>query len=146
MSVVKTYVAIGIRTIANTDTYSYECHEDVHEMEDALFGIEAFFVIWGVRLTNATKVGGGKYREWCLYLPPLCSRPFVLLSFVFLPVTLSPCHPVSLSPCHPVTLSPCHPVSLSPCLPVTLSPCHPVSLSPCHPVTLSPCLPVSLSI
>lgn len=50
------YIDFTVVTTNNTDVYSYECHEKALEMEEALFALEIFFIIWGVRLTNATKV------------------------------------------------------------------------------------------
>ena len=49
------YVHLDITTQTNQDTYSYTCHEHHMELEDALFGIESFFVLWAIRLCVAVK-------------------------------------------------------------------------------------------
>lgn len=49
------YVHLDIMTDMNQDTYSYTCHEHHMELEDALFGIESFFVLWAIRLCVAVK-------------------------------------------------------------------------------------------
>lgn len=49
------YTSLAISTKQNVDTYIYECHEKVPETEDALYGIEAFFILWGISLCNSTK-------------------------------------------------------------------------------------------
>jgi hypothetical protein len=51
----ETYVMLEISTDTNQDTYSHTCHEHFMELEEALFGIESFFLLWAIRLCVAVK-------------------------------------------------------------------------------------------
>jgi hypothetical protein len=53
--VAKPHVKMSVFTLNNQDTHHFYCDEYISEMEDALFGVEAFLILWGIRLAFATR-------------------------------------------------------------------------------------------
>ena len=49
------YSKVTTTTDANQDTRMYLCAEKIVGFEIALFAVECFFILWGIRLCNATK-------------------------------------------------------------------------------------------
>jgi len=59
----KPHVELSVETFANVDTYINECRQDVPEVEQAMYAIEAVFLLWGIRLCNATKDAPSSVNE-----------------------------------------------------------------------------------
>ena len=68
-------IDLNITTVKNVDTYEYKCHEEIPEMEDALYGFEAFIMLVGLRLCNATKDAPSAVNE---------SRPIALAASIII--------------------------------------------------------------
>lgn len=49
------FSSLEVATDSNQDTYIYSCSLEVPEIHLALFIVEIFFIVWGVRLCNSTK-------------------------------------------------------------------------------------------
>jgi len=49
------YTQVDTFTVANQDTLMYTCEEEISGIQIAMYVLECFFVIWGIRLCNATK-------------------------------------------------------------------------------------------
>lgn len=49
------YSSVVMSTVANQDTLMYTCSEETPGLQMALFVIEFIFIVWGIRLCNATK-------------------------------------------------------------------------------------------
>jgi hypothetical protein len=86
------HIKLIILTNKNVDTYEYECEENLPEMEDALFGLEAFFLLLGLRLCNATKDAPSVVNE---------SKPIALASSILIALTgliMPVCYLLNLDP------------------------------------------------
>lgn len=57
------HVELSVETLANVDTYINECRQDVPDVEHAMYAIEAAFLLWGIRLCNATKDAPSSVNE-----------------------------------------------------------------------------------
>ena len=95
----KPSVHMNISTVKNVDIYSYGCSEQVPEFEEALNGVEALFVLWGIKLTNATKNAPSAVNESVFIA--LATAVIIVLTAVGLPMA----YLIGLSPVNTEILS-----------------------------------------
>jgi hypothetical protein len=80
----KPYAELRVDNIRNTDYYITECKQEIVHIESALFAIEAVFLLWGIRLCNATKDAPSTVNESLII--SISASIIIVIAGVLIPV------------------------------------------------------------